>query len=245
MPSKVDKVIFSGEVMPVKHLNEWKRYLPDARYANVYGPTEITCNCTYYKIDREFQPGENLPIGQPFPNEKVFLLDEEDRLVTEPSKKGEICVSGTALSLGYYNDPRQTKAAFMQNPLNGQYLEPIYRTGDLGYYGEDGYLYFASRKDYQIKHMGHRIELGEIETALERVEGMKRGCCIYDEEKNKIVVFYEGELEKRQIVKSLGTALPAFMVPNVFIKMDRLPITNNGKIDRKGLKTQYKEGLHG
>ena len=93
--------------------------------------------------------------------------------------------------------------------------------------------------------MGHRIELGEIETALERVEGMKRGCCIYDEEKNKIVVFYEGELEKRQIVKSLGTALPAFMVPNVFIKMDRLPITNNGKIDRKGLKTQYKEGLHG
>lgn len=245
VPSKVDKVIFSGEVMPVKHLNEWKRYLPDARYANVYGPTEITCNCTYYKIDREFQPGENLPIGQPFPNEKVFLLDEEDRLVTEPSKKGEICVSGTALSLGYYNDPRQTKAVFMQNPLNGQYLEPIYRTGDLGYYGEDGYLYFASRKDYQIKHMGHRIELGEIETALERVEGMRRGCCIYDEEKNKIVAFYEGELEKRQIVKSLGTALPAFMVPNVFIKMNRLPITNNGKIDRKGLKTQYKEGLHG
>ena len=93
--------------------------------------------------------------------------------------------------------------------------------------------------------MGHRIELGEIETALERVEGMRRGCCIYDEEKNKIVAFYEGELEKRQIVKSLGTVLPAFMVPNVFIKMDRLPITNNGKIDRKGLKTQYKEGLHG
>ena len=79
VPSKVDKVIFSGEVMPVKHLNEWRRYLPDARYANVYGPTEITCNCTYYKIDREFQPGENLPIGQPFPNEKVFLLDEEDQ----------------------------------------------------------------------------------------------------------------------------------------------------------------------
>lgn len=148
----------------------------------------------------------------------MFLLDEEDRLVTEPSKKGEICVSGTALLLGYYNDPRQTKAAFMQNPLNRQYLEPIYRTGDPGYYGEDRYLYFASRKDHQIKHISHRIELGEIETALEQVEGMRRGRCIYGEEKNKIVAFYEGELEKRQIVKSLGTALPTFMAPNVFIK---------------------------
>lgn len=245
VPGKVDKVIFSGEVMPVKHLNEWRRYLPEAMYANVYGPTEITCNCTYYKIDRDFQPGESLPIGQPFPNEKVFLLDEADHLVTEPFKKGEICVSGTALSLGYYNNPQQTLAAFMQNPLNDKYLEPIYRTGDLGYYGEDGNLYFASRKDYQIKHMGHRIELGEIEIALERVEGLRRGCCIYDEEKNKIVAFYEGEMEKRQIVKSLGTALPAFMVPNVFVKMEHLPITQNGKIDRKGLKLQYEEGLHG
>ena len=152
--------------MPVKHLNIWKKYLPEAMYVNVYGPTEITCNCTYHIIDREYEPGENLPIGKPFPNEKVFLLDEEDREVTKPGEKGEICVSGTALSLGYYNNPEQTAKAFVQNPLNQSYLEPIYRTGDLAYYGEDGNLYFASRKDFQIKHMGHRIELGEIETAL-------------------------------------------------------------------------------
>ena len=86
VPQKIRKVIFSGEVMPVKHLNIWKKYLPEAMYVNVYGPTEITCNCTYHIIDREYEPGENLPIGKPFPNEKVFLLDEEDREVTKPGE---------------------------------------------------------------------------------------------------------------------------------------------------------------
>lgn len=245
VPQKVNKIIFSGEVMPIKHLNEWKKYLPDALYANVYGPTEITCNCTYYIVDREFQPGESLPIGQPFPNEKVFLLDEENQLVREAGKKGEICVSGTALSLGYYRNPEQTEKVFVQNPLNEKYLERIYRTGDLAYYGHDGYLYFASRKDFQIKHMGHRIELGEIELAMELAEGIRRACCTYDESENKIVAFYEGEAEKRQIVRALGKKLPAYMIPNVWVKLDRLPITKNGKIDRKKMLKEYREGIYG
>ena len=245
VPQKVNKIIFSGEVMPIKHLNEWKKYLPDAFYANVYGPTEITCNCTYYIVDREFQPGESLPIGQPFPNEKVFLLDEENQLVREAGKKGEICVSGTALSLGYYRNPEQTEKVFVQNPLNEKYLERIYRTGDMAYYGHDGYLYFASRKDFQIKHMGHRIELGEIELAMELAEGIRRACCTYDESENKIVAFYEGEAEKRQIVRALGKKLPAYMIPNVWVKLDRLPITKNGKIDRKKMLKEYREGIYG
>ena len=245
VPQKVNKIIFSGEVMPIKHLNEWKKYLPDALYANVYGPTEITCNCTYYIVDREFQPGESLPIGQPFSNEKVFLLDEGNQLVREAGKKGEICVSGTALSLGYYRNPEQTKKVFVQNPLNEKYLERIYRTGDMAYYGHDGYLYFASRKDFQIKHMGHRIELGEIELAMEMAEGIRRACCTYDEPENKIIAFYEGEAEKRQIVRALGKKLPAYMIPNVWVKMDRLPITKNGKIDRKKMMKEYREGIYG
>ena len=245
VPQKVNKIIFSGEVMPIKHLNEWKKYLPDALYANVYGPTEITCNCTYYIVDREFQPGESLPIGQQFHKEKVFLLDEENQLVREAGKKGEICVSGTALSLGYYRNPEQTEKVFVQNPLNEKYLERIYRTGDMAYYGHDGYLYFASRKDFQIKHMGHRIELGEIELAMELAEGIRRACCTYDESENKIVAFYEGEAEKRQIVRALGKKLPAYMIPNVWVKLDRLPITKNGKIDRKKMLKEYREGIYG
>ena len=227
--------------MPVKHLNIWKKYLPNVMYVNVYGPTEITCNCTYHIIDRDYEPGENLPIGKPFPNEKVFLLDEEDKEVTEPGIKGEICVSGTALSLGYYNNPEQTAKAFVQNPLNPQYLEMIYRTGDLAYYGEDGNLYFASRKDFQIKHMGHRIELGEIEAAMDKVPEIVRSCCIFDTVKSKIVAFYEGDIERRPLAKALGQYVPAFMVPNVFRQVERMPLTKNGKIDRKALTAMYQE----
>lgn len=99
-------------------------------------------------------------------NEKVFLLDDEDKLVDKkrPNELGEICVSGTAVTMGYFRNAEKTETAFVQNLFNNRYLETIYRTGDLGYYSEDGELFFSSRKDFQIKLMGHRIELGEIET---------------------------------------------------------------------------------
>ena len=235
VPEKINKVLFSGEVMPIKHLNIWRKYLPEAQFVNLYGPTEITCNCTYYKIDREFQKGDVLPIGVPFPNEKVFLLDEEEKLVQETNKKGELCVAGTALALGYYQAPEQTRRAFVQNPLNPYYPETIYRTGDLAYYNETGELCYASRKDFQIKHMGHRIELGEIESAMDQVDAIVRACCIFHEEKKRILAFYEGEIEKREIVKALSKILPPFMIPNAFQKMEHLPLTKNGKIDRKAL----------
>ena len=241
VPKAVNKVLFSGEVMPVHHLNIWRQFLPEAMYVNLYGPTEITCNCTYYVIDREFEPGETIPIGSPFQNEKVFLLDEADRLLTEPGLRGEICVGRTALSLGYYNNREQTEKAFVQNPLNHQYSETIYRTGDLGYYNEQGELCYATRKDFQIKHMGHRIELGEIEKAMEQAEHVSRICCVYDEISGKIVAFYEGAAEKRAIVKKLRELIPAFMIPNVFCRTERLPVTKNGKIDRAALKKSYQE----
>ena len=241
VPKNIKKVIFSGEVMPVKHLNLWREHLPDALYANVYGPTEITCNCTYYIVDREFKQEEVLPAGVPFPNEKVFLLDEENKAVEKPFTEGEICVSGTALSLGYYRNPEQTRQAFVQNPLNSHYMEMIYRTGDLGYYDEEGLLYFRGRKDFQIKHMGHRIELGEIETAMNRIDGIARSCCLYDDKKNKIYAFYKGDLEKRAVVKELGASLPGFMVPNVFCQVENMPLTDHGKIDRKALRREHME----
>ena len=240
IPTRIRKVMFSGEVMPVKHLNLWREAIPDAMYVNLYGPTEITCNCSYHIIDREYQPGETLPIGKSFPNEKVFLLDEDNLLITEPGKQGEICVSGTALALGYFNNPEQTNRAFVQNPLNPWYLETIYRTGDLGIYNENNELCFSSRKDFQIKHMGHRIELGEIESAMDRIEQVGRACCIYDEESSKILMFYEGVMEKRQIMKELREILPAFMLPNKYYPLDKLPMTKNGKIDRKSLIQEYR-----
>ena len=243
VPGSIRRVMFSGEVMPVKHLNYWRRYLPEARYVNLYGPTEITCNCTYYEIKKDFTEEEQIPIGIAFPNERVFLLDEEDHLVTaeNPGVLGEICVTGTALALGYYANPEKTAEVFVQNPLNRRYLEPMYRTGDLGRYGEDGELYYATRKDFQIKHMGHRIELGEVEAACQALEGISRVCCIYDEPNTKIIAFYVGELESKEIIRGMGEKLPRFMIPNVFQKVDAMPLTKNGKIDRKALMASYEE----
>lgn len=239
VPAHLNKILFSGEVMPVKHLNIWRSYLKDAVFVNLYGPTEITCNCTYYVVDKEFEPGSAVPIGTPFPNEHVFLLDDEDRLVTEPGISGELCVAGTALALGYYRNPERTAAAFVQNPLNQAYPETIYRTGDLACYGTDGLLYFQSRKDFQIKHMGHRIELGEIEAAMESVEGVDRAVCIFLEEKNKIEAFYVGNADKRQIVIGLESRLPRYMFPNIYKCLPDFPITKNGKVDRQALRKNY------
>ncbi|MDR7811114.1 amino acid adenylation domain-containing protein [Lacrimispora sp.] len=244
VPSRVNKVLFSGEAMPVKHLTTWQKYLPDARYVNLYGPTEITCNCTFYPVERKFEAHETLPIGKAFPNEKVFLLDQNDKLVTEKDQIGEICVSGTALALGYYNNPEQTKKVFIQNPLNTHCLETIYRTGDLAFYHENGDLCFAGRKDFQIKHMGHRIELEEIEAVINSFPLIQRACCVFDEEKNRIGAFYVGEMEGGGISVRLRQSLPVYMIPSAFYSLPELPVTANGKIDRKKLLEVCKGNSH-
>lgn len=241
VPADIRTIMFSGELMPVKQLNQWRSYYPDAAFVNLYGPTEITCNCTYYILDREFSEEEKLPMGQPFANERVFLLDGDDE-VTEPDHPAEVCVAGTALALGYYNNPEMTEKAFVQNPLNKNWAEVIYRTGDLAYYGKDQMLYFAGRKDFQIKHMGHRIELEEIETVLGSLSMIEHACCFFDEQKNKIVAYYVGSEDKRAIIDEMKTKVPEFMVPNVFMNVEQLPLTKNGKTDRNRLKEMYREG---
>ncbi len=231
VPERVKRVIFSGEVMPVKHLNLWREALPEASFVNVYGPTEITCNCTWYAVDRPFDVTETIPMGRPFPNEKVFLLNEKDEQITKPGETGELCVAGSCLALGYYRNREATAAAFVQNPLQDAYPERIYRTGDLAMYLESGDLSYVGRKDFQIKHMGHRIELGEIEQALYAVPEVASCCCLLV--KNKITAYYAGPIDKKELVPLLKERIPEYMVPNVFVKMEELPLNKNGKIDRQ------------
>ena len=243
IPEDARIIMFSGEVMPVKQMRLWQQALPQTKFINLYGPSEITCNCTWYPVEREFQDGEVIPAGRAFDGRTVFLLDETGADITESGKTGEICVAGESLADGYYHNEEETARRFVTGAVPGETGNTrFYRTGDLGYFGEDENLYFAGRKDFQIKHMGHRIELGEIETALETVEGLGRSLCMYDEAKGKILAFYEGDLEKKQIVRAIGTRLPGFMIPNVFVKVEEFPLTKNGKIDRKKLEETYESG---
>lgn len=238
VPQHLKHIMFSGEVMPIKMLNIWRENVPDAMYVNLYGPTEITCNCMYYIVDRAFELTETLPLGVPFENEDVMVLTEDNRPV-RPGETGEICVRGTCLALGYYNNPERTAAAFVQNPLNTAYPERIYRTGDLAKLNEDGTLVFAARKDFQIKHMGHRIELEEIETHIGAVNGVTRACCLFDEVRNKVVACYTGDATKEQIIELLKKKLPKYMIPNIFVPRTSMPLTKNGKIDRRKIREEY------
>lgn len=239
VPSSIKKVMFSGEVMPVKQLNIWREHLPDATFINLYGPTEITCNCTYHIISGEIT--DSIPIGIPFPNERVFLLDEDGKEITaaEQNKPGELCVSGTCVAVGYYNNEK-TVDVFTQNPLQNTHCERIYHTGDLAEYRADGLLYYLGRKDTQIKHMGHRIELNEIEAAMEKHPAISRACCVFTG--SKIESFYIGtETDAKEIISCIKQILPAYMVPSSFRHLDEFPITKNGKIDKRALEALINE----
>ena len=228
-------VLFVGEVMPNKQLNIWRKFLPNVTYVNLYGPTEITHACTYYIVDREFSDDEPLPIGRPMRNTDILVLNDEDKLVIG-DEVGELCVRGTSLAMGYYNNPEKTQAAFVQNPLNKVVPEIIYRTGDLVKYNEFGEIIYLSRKDFQIKHLGHRIELGEIETAVSSLEEVTLNCCLYDEKHQKIVLFVDVNVDRDYIKERIEKLVPAYMIPGKVVYMEDMPINANGKIDRVKLK---------
>lgn len=235
IPVFLKKIIFAGEVMPNKQLNIWRKNLPNVMFANLYGPTEITVDATYYIVNRNFNDIELLPIGKPCKNTDILVLNNKDELV-KAGEVGELCVRGSSLALGYYNNLEKTKEVFVQNPLNKAYPEIIYRTGDLVKYNEYGELIYISRKDFQIKHMGYRIELGEIEVAISSIEGIEQNCCLYDEKKAKIVMIYVGNVDEKILMKKLEDLLPKYMIPNKKIKIDKMPLNLNGKIDRVKLK---------
>lgn len=231
----LQKILFAGEVMPTKQLNEWRKYIPNALYANLYGPTEITDVCVFYVVNRQFSDSEALPIGKPMRNTEILVLNEKNELVRD-QEIGELCVRGISLSKGYYNNQEKTNAVFVQNPLNKSYRDIIYRTGDLVHYNEFGELMYDSRIDFQIKHIGHRIELGEIEAAASSISGVQRCCCIYDEKRKRIILYYEGKKNDEAIIEQLKMRLPEYMMPSRYVCIDQLPLNANGKIDRKQLK---------
>jgi amino acid adenylation domain-containing protein len=231
-------VWFAGEVFPTKQFNYWWKFLKQARFINLYGPIEITLDCTYYIADRELSDDEPIPIGVACKNTDTFILNDENKLCGL-NEEGELCVRGSSLAMGYYNNPEKTAESFVQNPLNHSYPEIIYRTGDIVSENDRGELIFKGRKDSIIKHSGYRIELGEIEhVIINTLKLVKNGCIVYNFEKKEIIFFYEStnDLSAAEMRKRIGTVLPKYMIPVIFNKMEQLPRNTNGKIDRLKLR---------
>ncbi|MDR1632726.1 MAG: amino acid adenylation domain-containing protein [Dysgonamonadaceae bacterium] len=238
-PEYLEKILFAGEVMPNKHLNYWRKNLPNCLYANLYGPTEITVDCTYYIVDREFSDEEPLPIGKPCRNSGILILTDDNR-AAKVNEMGELCVRGSSLAMGYYNDPERTSKTFVQNPLNIHYPELIYRTGDTAYWNDRGEVMYVGRKDFQIKHNGYRIELGEIENAVLGTKLVDTVCAVYDNPHKEIVMFYQAaeELNVGEFRKRMMEFVPKYMVPTKYRQLEKFPLSANGKIDRLKLAEQ-------
>ncbi len=230
-PKHLTTVAFGSEVFPRKQYDLWRAALPEARFFNLYGPTEATGMSCYWYAGRELSEDEPIPVGRPFDNTDIILLDADNKRADE----GEICIRGTCVTMGYYNAPERTDEAFVQNPLQKAYRELIYRTGDIGRYNEYGELVFVCRKDNQIKHMGHRIELGEIESAAMKLDGVSRAVCVYNKDKKEIVIFFVGESDEKALMSSLAAALPRYMLPAAYKRLSAIPLTDNGKVDRRTL----------
>ena len=241
-PQYLKDILFAGEVMPNKHLNYWRKYLPNCQYANLYGPTEITVDCTFYQVDREFADDEPLPIGIECRNSGVLILVDQQREAAI-NEEGELCVRGSSLALGYYNDPEKTQKAFIQNPLNKHYPETIYCTGDIVYKNERGEIMYVGRKDSQIKHNGYRIELGEIENAVLASKMVDNCCAVYDFTNKKIVLYYQAaeELNLSAFRKAVSDKIPRYMIPSTYHREETLKQNASGKIDR----SYYKKLING
>ena len=238
-PSYLRTVFFSGESMPLNVFEYWKEYYPDIEYWQLYGPSEITGSCCYYKVSNSRKYEGNIPIGKPYRNTGMILMDGDSVIPeTDTGRKGEICVFGTCLAAGYYNDSERTKESFVSLPTELGYDGKMYRTGDLAFRDENGDFVFSGRMDYQVKHLGKRIELGEIETAAGALDEVEACCLIHKKAKDMLVMYYVGKEDPKGIMNALSKKLPPYMIPAVVKKVDSLPQLPNGKLNRKILEEQ-------
>lgn len=239
LPEHLRLVTFAGEAMPAKQLRTWQEKMPNVRFVNLYGPTEITVDCTYFDVTRQYADDEYIPIGKACRNMQVLVL-KDDNTEAAVGEVGELCVRGGGVALGYYGNRAKTDEVFVQNPLNPLYNDIIYRTGDLVKPEADGNLVFVSRRDFQVKHKGNRIELGEIEVAVNAIDDVTNAACIFDHEQDKLVLYYTtADGQPLDIINLVKERIPVYMFPEVVNHLAQMPYNLNGKIDRIELKKQY------
>ena len=237
-PEYLKNIFFVGEVFPIKQLKKWKENMPNVKFVNLYGSSEIAGVCLYYEVDGNLENIDVLPMGKAMPNCEITLRNENS-IITDSNVVGEVYISSPALALEYFHDEEKTNAVFFKEEN-----KRVFQSGDLARYDEEGNLCFVSRKDFQIKHMGRRIELGEIEAACDKLPEINRCCCLYNEKKKIITLFCElnnSELTSQDIRNLLKDKLADYMIPGRVNIYEKLPLNANGKIDRQALKKTFEE----
>jgi len=236
-PKYLKKIFFVGEVFPIKQLKKWRENLPEVKFVNLYGSSEIAGVCCYYEVNNDLENITVLPMGKAMPNCEITLRNENE-IIKESDIVGEVFISSPALALEYFHDEEKTNEVFYK-----ENNKRIFQSGDLARYDEDGNLCFVSRKDFQIKHMGRRIELGEIESACDKLSEINRCCCLYDEKRKTITLFCElnNDITSQEIRNLLKDKLAEYMIPGRVKIYEKLPLNANGKIDRQALKETFVE----
>jgi amino acid adenylation domain-containing protein len=235
------RVICSGEELPVATMAACRRVLPSARLDNLYGPTEAAIDVTSWRCLDEFT-GLRVPIGRPIANTQIYLLDAY-REPVPVGVVGEIYIGGAGVARGYLNRPELTSDRFVADPFSRAVGARMYRTGDLAKYLPDGEVEFLGRNDHQVKIRGHRIELGEIEARLAAHVLVRNAVVVALEDgvgNKRLVAYVTADAEYEHELAStlrehLARQLPAYMVPSTFVRLDALPLTANGKLDRNAL----------
>ncbi|MCK4257933.1 MAG: amino acid adenylation domain-containing protein [Halanaerobiales bacterium] len=230
-------IIFGGEALKPIRLQEWKDIYPETRLINMYGITETTVHVTYKEITEEEIKTNVSNIGKPIPTLTTYIMDKDLNLVAT-KVAGELCVGGDGLARGYLNRPQLTAEKFVKNPYKPE--ERIYRSGDLVRLMENGEKEYLGRIDHQVKIRGFRIELGEIENQLIKIENIKEAIVIdlKDDQGISFLAAYIVTLEEISLTElrdNLSKMLPDYMIPSYFVRLDHLPLTNNGKVNRKAL----------
>lgn len=242
------QLLAGGDVLSARHVRAVLQALPHLRLINGYGPTEnTTFTCCHTMKHGDVIP-DSVPLGRPIANTSVYILDESLNPVA-PGETGELYAAGDGVARGYLNAPELTAQKFLADPFSGADDARMYRTGDLARWKEDGTVEFLGRVDGQVKIHGHRIEPGEIEAVLLKQEGVKQACVVprTDATGNKRLAAYyvanNGAAPSAPALKdALAQSLPAFMLPAFFVRLDSLPLTSNGKIDRAALPAPDAQG---
>lgn len=235
IPSTLRVVCFTGSVMPSKYLSSLQDKLPQVEFVNLYGPTELTSNCLFFKIKSKVTEHCIIPIGSAFEGYKAFLVNDNGQEIAD-GEIGELLVGGSALSLGYFNNNELTKQIFIQNPLHNNYREIVYKTGDYCSMQADGSFLFHGRKDRMVKSHGYRIELDEIENYVRTLPEVKNCTCLHSTLNDQLYLYYDGEINEKQLFIHLRKQLPAYKVPRKIKKLDNMPLMNNYKVDINKLK---------